>query len=141
MRSHGCGDLRSVDVATNVQISGWVDRCRDHGGVIFIDLRDQSGIIQIKVDPDQGLELFAQAEHLRNETVLQVEGIVLDRPSISINEKIKTGKVEVLATKIQILNTVSANLPFSVSIHNEETIREELRLRYRYLDLRRERMN
>nr|APP88165.1 aspartyl-tRNA synthetase [Paulinella micropora] len=141
MRSHGCGDLRSVDVAINVQISGWVDRCRDHGGVIFIDLRDQSGIIQVKVDPDQGLELFAQAEHLRNETVLQVEGKVLDRPSISINEKIKTGRVEVLATRIEILNTVSVNLPFSVSIHNEETIREELRLRYRYLDLRRERMN
>ncbi|BBL86146.1 aspartyl-tRNA synthetase (chromatophore) [Paulinella micropora] len=141
MRSHGCGDLRSVDVAINVQISGWVDRCRDHGGVIFIDLRDQSGIIQVKVDPDQGLELFAQAEHLRNETVLQVEGKVLDRPSISINEKIKTGRVEVLATRIAILNTVSVNLPFSVSIHNEETIREELRLRYRYLDLRRERMN
>nr|YP_009530635.1 aspartyl-tRNA synthetase [Paulinella micropora]AXY63324.1 aspartyl-tRNA synthetase [Paulinella micropora] len=141
MRSHGCGDLRSIDVAINVQISGWVDRCRDHGGVIFIDLRDQSGIIQVKVDPDQGLELFAQAEHLRNETVLQVEGKVLDRPSISINEKIKTGRVEVLATRIEILNTVSVNLPFSVSIHNEETIREELRLRYRYLDLRRERMN
>nr|AUG32373.1 aspartyl-tRNA synthetase [Paulinella longichromatophora] len=141
MRSHGCGELRSVDVATDVQISGWVDRYRDHGGVIFVDVRDQSGTIQVKIDPEQGPLLFAQAEHLRNETVLQIEGKVCHRPAISINEKIKTGRIEIIANRIQILNSVSVNLPFSVSVHNEEVVREELRLRYRYLDLRRERMN
>ena len=85
MRSNGCGELRSKHIASNVKLCGWVDRCRDHGGVIFIDLRDRSGTIQITVDPDQGAELFASAESLRNETVLQITGLVRPRPADAIN--------------------------------------------------------
>ena len=140
MRSHGCGDLRADDAGQDVQLSGWVDRRRDHGGVIFIDLRDRSGTVQITVDPDLGPEAFAVAEHLRNETVLQVLGRVRPRPGESVNERLATGEVEVLASGLTVLNAVKANLPFPVSVHDEENTREELRLRYRYLDLRRERM-
>ncbi|MFO7630208.1 MAG: aspartate--tRNA ligase, partial [Prochlorococcaceae cyanobacterium] len=111
-----------------------------HGGVIFIDLRDRSGTVQITVDPDLGAEAFAVAEHLRHETVIRVAGAVRERPAESINEKLATGAIEVLAGSITVLNAVKGNLPFPVSVHDEENTREELRLRHRYLDLRRERM-
>ena len=140
MRSHSGGDLRSDAIDSTVLLSGWVDRRRDHGGVIFIDLRDRSGTVQITVDPDLGAEAFAVAEHLRNETVLQVEGRVRARPDESRNERLATGEVEVLAQRLKVLNAPSRNLPFAVSVHDDEQVREELRLRYRYLDLRRERM-
>jgi len=141
MRSHGCGDLRQSATGQAVQLCGWVDRSRDHGGVIFIDLRDRSGTVQITVDPDLGAEAFAVAEHLRSETVLQVSGKVRARPAESLNDRLATGEVEVLASTITVLNGVKGNLPFPVSIHDEENTREELRLRHRYLDLRRKRMN
>ncbi|MCX5930631.1 MAG: aspartate--tRNA ligase [Cyanobacteria bacterium] len=141
MRSHGCGDLRSSSVDQGVELSGWVDRRRDHGGVIFVDLRDRSGTVQITVDPDLGPEAFAVAEHLRNETVVQVQGRVRLRPQESLNTRLATGEVEVLASQLTVLNAVRKPLPFPVSVHDEENTREELRLRYRYLDLRRERMN
>ncbi|NBO28266.1 MAG: aspartate--tRNA ligase [Synechococcaceae bacterium WBA_2_066] len=140
MRSHSCGDLRTNAINTKVLLCGWVDRRRDHGGVIFIDLRDRSGTVQITVDPDLGPEAFAVAEHLRSETVLQVEGCVRARPAASLNERLATGAVEVLAQQLKLLNAPSRPLPFPVSVHDEENTREELRLRYRYLDLRRERM-
>jgi aspartyl-tRNA synthetase len=139
MRSHGCGDLRPDATGQAVQLCGWVDRSRDHGGVIFIDLRDRSGTVQITVDPDNGAAMFAVAEHLRNETVIQVDGTVRERPADAINDKLATGRVEVLASAITVLNGVKGNLPFPVSVHDEENTREELRLRHRYLDLRRER--
>ncbi len=141
MRSNGCGDLRKQHIDKQVQLCGWVDRRRDHGGVIFIDLRDRSGTVQITVDPDLGAEAFAVAEHLRSETVLQVSGKVRARPAESLNDKLATGAVEVLASGIKVLNSVKGNLPFPVSVHDEENTREELRLRHRYLDLRRKRMN
>jgi len=141
MRNKTCGELRASAISANVQLCGWVDRRRDHGGVIFIDLRDRSGTIQITVDPDQGQDLFSIAESLRNETVLQINGLVRARPDEAINTKIPTGEVEVLAKNIKILNAVTSTLPFSVSIHDEESVKEEIRLRHRYLDLRRERMN
>ena len=141
MRSNGCGDLRKQQIDEQVQLCGWVDRRRDHGGVIFIDLRDRSGTVQITVDPDLGAEAFAVAEHLRSETVLQVSGKVRARPAESLNDRLATGDVEVLASTITVLNGVKGNLPFPVSIHDEENTREELRLRHRYLDLRRKRMN
>jgi aspartyl-tRNA synthetase len=141
MRSHGCGDLRQDASGQAVQLCGWVDRRRDHGGVIFIDLRDRSGTVQITVDPDNDAGTFAVAEHLRNETVIQVQGTVRERPAESINTKLATGQVEVLAGAITVLNAVKGILPFPVSVHDEENTREELRLRHRYLDLRRERMN
>ena len=140
MRSHGCGDLTPDTTGQAVQLCGWVDRRRDHGGVIFIDLRDLSGTVQVTVDPELGATAFAVAEHLRHETVLQVEGQVRERPAESINDKLATGRVEVLAGSITVLNAVKGNLPFPVSVHDEENTREDLRLRHRYLDLRRERM-
>ena len=140
MRRNYCGELRTEHINSNVQLCGWVDRCRDHGGVIFIDLRDRTGSIQITVDPDQGSSLFTIAESLRNETVLQITGTVRSRPPESINEKLKTGEIEVLANDLKVLNEVQGTLPFNVSIHYEEQVKEELRLRHRYLDLRRERM-
>jgi aspartyl-tRNA synthetase len=141
MRSHGCGDLRREAIGQTVQLCGWVDRRRDHGGVIFIDLRDRSGTVQITVDPDRGANTFAVAERLRNETVLQVSGTVRARPAESLNERLATGEIELLAEGLTVLNEVKGNLPFPVSVHDEENTREELRLRHRYLDLRRERMN
>jgi len=147
MRSHGCGDLRREAIGQTVRLCGWVDRRRDHGGVIFIDLRDRSGTVQITVDPEgeagvkAGEGAFATASHLRSETVLQVEGTVRARPGESLNERLATGAIEVLATTITVLNAVKGILPFPVSVHDEENTREELRLRHRYLDLRRERMN
>jgi aspartyl-tRNA synthetase len=141
MRSHGCGDLRSDATGQAVSLCGWVDRRRDHGGVIFIDLRDRSGTVQITVDPDLSPAAFAVAERLRNETVLKVSGTVRDRPADSRNERLATGAVEVLASAIEVLNEVRGNLPFPVSVHDDTPVREELRLRHRYLDLRRERMN
>ena len=141
MRSNGCGDLRKQQIDDQVQLCGWVDRRRDHGGVIFIDLRDRSGTVQVTVDPDLGADAFAVAEHLRSESVLQVGGTVRARPEESRNERLATGDVEVLASSITVLNGVKGTLPFPVSIHDEENTREELRLRHRYLDLRRKRMN
>ncbi len=140
MRTNCCGDLDKKDININVQLCGWVDRCRDHGGVIFIDLRDRTGTIQITVDPEQGSNLFQIAESLRNETVLQISGLVRSRPPESINKKLNTGEIEVLAIDLKILNEIKGNLPFTVSTHDEEPVKEELRLRHRYLDLRRERM-
>ncbi len=141
MRSNSCGELRSKEIGCEVQLCGWVDRCRDHGGVIFIDLRDSSGTIQITVDPDEGEELFSKAESARNETVLQIKGLVRARPKEAINKKLTTGDIEVLVKDLTIINQVKGNLPFAVSIHDEEPVNEELRLRYRYLDLRRKRMH
>jgi aspartyl-tRNA synthetase len=151
MRSHGCGDLHADHAGQAVQLCGWVDRSRDHGGVIFIDLRDRSGSVQITVDPDLAsadaslqaacAAAFATASHLRNETVIQVQGTLRARPAASINERLATGAIEVLASSITVLNAVKGTLPFPVSVHDEENTREELRLRHRYLDLRRARMN
>tara|TARA_B100000700_G_scaffold314759_1_gene401793 strand:- start:556 stop:2373 length:1818 start_codon:yes stop_codon:yes gene_type:complete len=141
MRNKNCGDLRSADINSAVELCGWVDRLRDHGGVIFLDLRDRSGTIQITIDPDFGEELFKTGESIRNETVIQVLGKVRLRPKESINEKLPTGEIEIQATTINILNEIKGNLPFSISIHDEETVKEEIRLRHRYLDLRRERMS
>ncbi|WP_320675817.1 aspartate--tRNA ligase [Prochlorococcus sp. MIT 1300] len=141
MRSNGCGELRNGHIGSEVELCGWVDRCRDHGGVIFLDLRDTTGTVQITIDPDEGQEMFSIAESLRNETVLQIAGLVRQRPSEAINKKLTTGEIEVLAKHLHVLNSVKGTLPFTVSIHDEENIREEIRLRHRYLDLRRERMS
>ena len=141
MRSKGCGELRSKEISSEVTLCGWVDRCRDHGGVIFIDLRDRTGTIQITVDPDQGQDLFHEAETLKNETVVQIFGTVRPRPAESVNKNIQTGEVEVLAKELKILNQIHTNLPFTISIHDKENLKEEIRLKYRYLDLRRDRMS
>ncbi len=137
MRNKICKELNNTDIGKLVNLCGWVDRRRDHGGVIFIDLRDHSGFLQITINPDDGADLFKQAETLRNETVIMVSGIINERPKDSINTNLSTGELELKVNDLQVLNQIKNNLPFPVSIHDYENTKEELRLKYRYLDLRR----
>ncbi len=137
MRNKICDELNNSDIGHLVNLCGWVDRRRDHGGVIFIDLRDHSGFLQITINPDDGVNLFKKAENLRNETVIMVSGIISERPKDSINKNLSTGELELKVEDLQILNQIKNNLPFPVSIHDYENTKEELRLKYRYLDLRR----
>jgi aspartyl-tRNA synthetase len=141
MRTHYCGELRASDLGKTVTLFGWVDRRRDHGGVIFIDLRDRNGIVQIVSDPQRTPDSYKDAESLRNEYVVKIIGRVSQRPPESLNAKIPTGEVEIYADKIEVLNGVSKQLPFVVSSAEVDPVREEVRLKYRYLDLRRDRMN
>jgi aspartyl-tRNA synthetase len=141
MRTHYCGQVRASDIGETVTLFGWVDRRRDHGYVIFIDLRDRSGTVQIVSDPERTPKSHQQAGDLRNEYVIKVVGRVTKRPDESLNTKIPTGEVEIYADEIEILNPVSKQLPFQVSSAETESVREELRLKYRYLDLRRDRMS
>ena len=135
MRSHNCGQVNETLVGDVVTVSGWAHRRRDHGGVIFIDLRDASGLLQVVVDPD-AVEAFALAETVRNEHVLQVTAKVRPRPEGTTNPDLPTGMVEVYATDMEILNRADP-IPFQL---DEDDVSEAVRLRYRYLDLRREQM-
>jgi aspartyl-tRNA synthetase len=140
MRTFYCGDLRAEHIGKTVTLFGWVDRRRDHGGVIFLDLRDREGIVQVVSDPERTPDSYPIADQIRNEYVVKVQGRVSQRPAESSNPKLPTGEVEVYADSIELLNAVRKQLPFQVSTAEEESVREELRLKYRYLDLRRERM-
>jgi aspartyl-tRNA synthetase len=135
MRSHYCGQVNESLIGQTVRVAGWVHRRRDHGGVIFIDLRDRDGLLQIVVDPDAAA-VFAEAEKVRNEFVLEVGGLVRQRPAGTANASLASGQVEVLAKSLTVLNR-SEPLPFQL----DEEVREEVRLKYRYLDLRREVMH
>jgi aspartyl-tRNA synthetase len=130
-----CGALRAADEGSDVELNGWVNRRRDHGGLIFVDLRDHEGITQIVFDPQH--PSFAQAEHLRNEDVLRVRGSVRRRPAGTENPRVATGEVEVAIGALEVLNR-SQVPPFQVNA--DEVVDENLRLEYRYLDLRRPRM-
>jgi aspartyl-tRNA synthetase len=140
MRTLYCGELRKEQIGETVTLYGWVDRRRDHGGVVFLDLRDRSGIVQVVSDPQRTPNSYEQANAVRNEYVVQITGRVTHRPAESLNPRIPTGEVEIYADHIELLNTVSKQLPFQVSSADSETVREDLRLKYRYLDLRRDRM-
>lgn len=135
MRSHYCGHLTEENIDQEVILSGWVHRRRDHGGVIFVDLRDREGISQIVFDPDIP-EMFMLAERIRNEYVLQVKGKVRQRPEGTENPDMPTGQVEVLALELKVLNA-SETPPFQL---DDDDVSEEHRLRYRYIDLRRPEM-
>ena len=132
MRTHFCGELNKSFLEKEVILCGWVNRRRDHGGVIFLDLRDKIGLAQIVINPETK-ETFKLAESIRNEFVLKVTGKVIARDSEMINQKISTGEIEVLANEIEILNT-SKPIPFQL---DSEDTSEEVRLKYRYIDLRR----
>jgi aspartyl-tRNA synthetase len=134
MRTHYCGDVGEALIGQTVTVAGWAHRRRDHGGVIFVDLRDRAGLLQVVFDPDTA-EVFAQAERVRNEFVLEVTGLVRARPPGTANAHLRSGQVELLCRKLQILNR-SEPLPFQLDEH----VSEEVRLRYRYIDLRREEM-
>lgn len=135
MRSHLANSVTEALEGQTVQLCGWVNRRRDHGGVIFIDLRDHTGFVQVVVDPDTA-DAFAQAEHIRNECVLQIQGRVRMRPEGTANANIASGKIEVLAKDLQVLS-MAEPIPFQL---DEKHLSEEVRLKYRYLDLRRDAM-
>ena len=132
-RSHYCGDLNTSDDGKEVILMGWAQRRRDHGGVIFIDLRDREGIVQVVFNPDAGESVHTEAHKIRSEFVLAVKGKVRRRPQGMENAELKTGTIEVIVSELEIMNE-SKTPPFSF---DEEDISENVRLKYRYLDLRR----
>lgn len=142
-RTHLCGNLRESDVGEKVHLCGWVSSQRGHGGIAFVNLRDHSGIVQIATDPLKFPEAHKTAESVRMEYVLAVNGTVRRRPAPVLNARMATGAIEVEAESIEVLNVVRKALPFLVTPPDdkEEVIREEVRLRYRHLDLRRQQMN
>jgi len=135
MRTHYCGAVTAADIGNTVTLCGWAHRRRDHGGVIFIDLRDREGMMQVVIDPDTP-EAFKLAEEVRSEFVLKIEGLVRARPAGTENPNMPTGMVEMLTKKLEVLNP-SLTPPFQI---DDDTINENIRLQYRYLDLRREPM-
>jgi len=135
MRTHYCGELNQQHIDQQVTVCGWVNRRRDHGGVIFVDLRDKKGLLQVVFDPDDAV-MFAQAETLRNEFVLRVDGKLRIRPEGTNNPEMATGEVELLAHKLSILNA-SETPPFQL---DEEDVHDDNRLKYRYIDLRKPEM-
>jgi aspartyl-tRNA synthetase len=132
MRTHYCGEVNERLVGSTVSVAGWVHRRRDHGGVIFVDLRDRDGLLQVVFDPDAAA-VFAEAERVRNEWVLRVTGTVRPRPAGTANANLASGQVELLAREVEVLNR-SEPIPFQL----DEDVKEETRLKYRYLDLRRD---
>lgn len=137
MRTHYCGELSGRHEGQEVVLCGWVHRRRDHGGVIFVDLRDREGLVQVVFDPDRA-ETFGRAEQVRAEYVLQVRGRVRARPAGTLNPDMPTGEIEILGLELSVLNA-SDTPPIQLDEHGADAT-EELRLRYRYLDLRRPEM-
>jgi aspartyl-tRNA synthetase len=135
MRTHYCGQVDEKLIGQTVEAAGWVHRRRDHGGIIFVDLRDREGLLQVVFDPDFAA-VFREAERLRNEFVIRVKGRVRERPAGTVNASLASGRVELLAEELELLNR-SEPLPFQLDEH----VGEEVRLKYRYLDLRREIMS
>ncbi|GAB6070033.1 aspartate--tRNA ligase [Thiomicrorhabdus hydrogeniphila] len=135
MRTQYCGQVTETFIDQTVTVAGWVHRRRDHGGVIFIDLRDREGLVQVVVNPDTA-DIFAKAERLRSECVLQITGQVISRTEGTINPNMKTGKIEIVATDLNVLS-MAEPIPFQL---DDKNVGEETRLKYRYIDLRREDM-
>ncbi len=136
-RTHYCGEVSTEDIGKKVRVAGWVDTTRDHGGVVFTDLRDRTGKVQIVFSPEISEELVEKAKKLKHEYVIAVEGEVRRRPPGTENPKLKTGEVEIYAEKLQILNK---SLPLPFPVEDEVKVGEETRLKYRFLDLRRKKM-
>ena len=137
LRTHTCGEVRVDHLEQEVILCGWVDSTRDHGGAVFLDLRDRYGKTQVVYGPESGPELVAEAGKLRSEDVVKVTGMVANRPEGTINEKLATGEIEIRGTQLEVLNK-SKTPPFTPS--QQELPGEDLRLKYRYLDLRRDAM-
>ncbi|MEM1420246.1 MAG: amino acid--tRNA ligase-related protein, partial [Pseudomonadota bacterium] len=134
-RSHTCGELTKENVGQEIRLSGWVNRIRDHGGVLFIDLRDHFGMTQVLADPDS--PVFAEVEAVRSEWCIRIDGVVKARDADLVNDKIPTGEIEVFIRDLEVLGAAD-ELPLMV--FGEQEYPEETRLRYRYLDLRREKL-
>ncbi|MBW7895860.1 MAG: aspartate--tRNA ligase [Opitutaceae bacterium] len=138
-RTHHCAQLTKADLGATVALAGWVDSIRDHGGIIFIDLRDRKGITQVKFDPQDDANLGARAAQLKPESVIAISGKVVVRPEGTVNASLPTGEVEVNATALEVLNA-SDTPPFPLDDAGGDKVNEDLRLTYRYLDLRRPKM-
>jgi aspartyl-tRNA synthetase len=137
--THHCAQLSSADLGATVSLVGWVDSIRDHGGILFIDLRDRKGITQVKFDPQDHAELAAEAATVKPESVIAVTGVVVARPEGTINKSLPTGAIEVAATAL-VIHNISDTPPFPLSDAGGDKVNEDLRLTYRYLDLRRPKM-
>ena len=135
-RSHTCAELSAADVGSNVRLSGWVHRVRDHGGILFIDLRDHHGVTQVLADPDSAA--FADVEKVRSEWVIRIDGEVKARDPELVNPKIPTGEVEVFVRELEVLGAAE-ELPLPV--FGDLEYPEETRLKYRFLDLRRDNLH
>jgi len=138
-RTHHCAQLTPADLGASVTLSGWVDSVRDHGGIVFIDLRDRKGITQVKFDPQDNAELGVQAGHLKPESVISIAGKVVPRPDGTVNSTLPTGGIEIAANALEVLN-ISDTPPFPLDDVGGDKVNEDLRLTYRYLDLRRPKM-
>ncbi len=136
MRTHYCNQVNETMLDESVTVCGWVHNRRDHGGVIFLDVRDSSGLLQVVYEPERS-EVFSLAEKLRHEYVIQITGQVRSRPSGMVNERMATGKIEVVGLQLTILNQAQTP-PFLPDEH--QFVNEDMRYRYRYLDLRRRNM-
>ena len=136
MRTHYCGELNAKHIGDTITVCGWVHRRRDHGGVIFLDLRDRQGLLQVVVDPDTK-DAFATADRARSEWVMQITGLVRARPEGTVNADMPTGEIEVLGREVRVLNTADTP-PFQLDEHAK--VGEEVRLKHRYMDLRRPEM-
>ncbi|MGM7702142.1 aspartate--tRNA ligase [Pseudalkalibacillus sp. Hm43] len=133
-RTHHCGRITKEDIGSTVQLKGWVQKRRDLGGLIFIDLRDRSGIVQVVVNPEVSKEAAEIADKVRNEYVMDIKGTVVARDAGTVNEKMTTGHIEIKAEQVEIINAAKTP-PFTIS--DKEEISEDIRLKYRYMDLRR----
>ncbi len=133
-RTHQCGKITKEDIGSTVQLKGWVQKRRDLGGLIFIDLRDRSGIVQVVVNPEISKEAAEIADKVRNEYVMDIKGTVVARDAGTVNEKMTTGHIEIKAEQVEIINAAKTP-PFTIS--DKEEINEDIRLKYRYMDLRR----
>ena len=135
MKNYHCNQITENTLNQEVQLSGWISKRRDHGGIIFVDLRDYTGIVQLVFNPDDK-ELFIEAESIRSEFVIKVKGVVSDRLEGTINKDLVTGKVEIIVSSLHILNK-SETPPFKI---NDDNVNEDQRLQYRYLDMRSDKM-
>ena len=135
-RTHTCGELRKADAGKEVRVSGWIHSVRDHGGVIFIDLRDNYGLTQIVIDPER--DFYQALDKWRVESVVQFDGVVVERSAETVNPKLATGEIEVSATGMEMLGEAEV-LPFQVA--KDDNAPEAMRLKYRFLDLRKEKLH
>ena len=135
-RTHTCGELRKADAGKQVRVSGWIHSVRDHGGVIFIDLRDNYGLTQIVIDPER--DFYQALDKWRVESVVQFDGKVVERSEATVNPKLATGEIEVVATGMEMLGEAEV-LPFQVA--KDDSAPEAMRLKYRFLDLRKEKLH
>ncbi len=135
-RTHHCGELRSSDIDSSVRLTGWIDSVRDHGGVLFVDLRDREGITQVVFNPNDNVSLSNTLHHLKPESVIYVSGGVTSRGDDAVNKRLATGEIEIQVTEFELLNA-SETPPFPIDDEKGDKVNEDLRLSYRYLDLRR----